>query len=261
MPDKIDDNGLALIRAEGTADLAGVTGTLGMVINENVFFVYKTADDAVDLMRSGHSETEAYIYMLHERLNRAHIDTRLTPSDFTTKEGQKHIALARIATLVQADNAVYRQIQDTYSRLGSVPQIQLTESLSRSGFDGRIAYMFYYLPAMYEIILKQETDHDPVNGKTFGLERAMRLNAHLGMLAEQFLQDSTSTGNLPVLVEKTDTGLKKAVPFSEVGKRGFQTQEAEFVFGLDRIVKLLQTNYKAFAVPENALEAFIDVTA
>jgi hypothetical protein len=62
-------------------------------------------------------------------------------------------------------------------------------------------------------------------------------------------------------VEKTDTGLKKAVPFSEVGKRGFQTQEAEFVFGLDRIVKLLQTNYKAFAVPENALEAFIDVTA
>lgn len=259
--ERMTDETNALIKAENTADLAGVTGTLGGIYTNYLHDMYKTADEAVAIVRGAEGNDgilPGYVHVLQKGLARANVDEIVTPDDFMTEVGKRKITIARCTVASKADRRLHDEFTKQFDEMGRSLQSPFQEVFTRTGLDSNVGIMFYYFPAILETCLKDAAKHDPERGLSFGVETSLRLIAQLSILALKHLEGRAIYPTEQADRQTTEGPIEDV--FSEVGIRGFQMDRIpEFVFGLDKVVKRLQEYYEFIQVVGQPLEAAAEI--
>ncbi|HCQ31402.1 TPA: hypothetical protein DIU27_03420 [Candidatus Collierbacteria bacterium] len=239
-PEYADEKLVLFQRQESNCDLAGVDGSIGGVLNEEVYIHYRIADALVDAMRRGElTLKEAYLGMLQERANMMGIKINLVEGDYINQAGLERITLLRFACLLRmSTNAEFDLLNSCFISLCPENRKALVEAFGISGLDGKVSILFYYAPALMCEIRDMEKKEDHLNGTRFGIERALRLMAKIAKETMKFIEGSTEAPR-PLY---TLAGSGKVVRFSDIAElrganRDKKGRVVEFVVALTKVVK------------------------
>lgn len=185
-------------------DTAGVVGHIkqngSLVMNEPTFRNMEMAIEAIDYLRSGHTETESYDHMLEARSKDWDLDINKNPADK---------AVARVACMLRLSGAGDKQkvdiIKSSLESIGEEHRNLLIHELNKSGLDGDNAILIYYGPAILanaETAFKKQND---TNSFAHSIDIGLRTFARIFAPARELISDRKGNGVFTVMSNEVAT--------------------------------------------------------